>query len=86
MKSSIWPAIRQNLHTVKSQCCWLLGKGYRINLSKDKWLPHSLAELLSILEEALPFSKAQVKDVIIDNSWSFPDGLVESFSDIIPII
>lgn len=86
VRSSIWPAIRQHLATVKASSCWLLGNGKNINLWSDKWLPQSLADMLNLPDNILPLLKAKVQDIIVDNSWCFPDEFVASFPNVVQII
>lgn len=74
VKSSIWPGIKHHMHSVFSNICWIVGTGDKICLWRNKWLPESLASLLSIPEAVLPHLKAKVADLVLDKNWHFPDN------------
>lgn len=79
MKFSIWPALRSCLQTVLANTSWHFGDGKHINFWTDKWLSHTIIDLLHIPDSLHSYLQARVNDFICDNSWSIPSILVSKF-------
>lgn len=78
IKSSIWPGVKVNLHTVLDNSMWQIGDGRSINFWLDNWLSQPLAEQLQIPDHMHKDLKATVSDFIENESWIIPANLLEN--------
>ncbi|XP_019451747.1 PREDICTED: uncharacterized protein LOC109353840 [Lupinus angustifolius] len=81
-KSSIWPDIKSNWHTVMSNSIWLVGEGKNIHFWLDNWLGSPLVESLHIPDEFHPSFLSKVADFTQDCKWIIPKLIHDLFPQI----
>ncbi|XP_019460143.1 PREDICTED: uncharacterized protein LOC109359903 [Lupinus angustifolius] len=81
-KSSIWPGIKSNWHTVMSNSIWLVGEGKSVNFWLDNWLGSPLMDSIHIPEEFHSSLLSKIDDFTQDCKWIIPKLIHDLFPQI----
>jgi hypothetical protein len=53
IRSSLWSSLKTEISIIKSNSCWRVGDGKRINLWNDAWCGTPLAQSLQIPQNVI---------------------------------